>query len=230
MMVGANERERMSSRFKYNTQTLDRKMYRGRRIPVTVVSVVEKVRGEKRNRPVPSLIITYQPPDGALEQCEYEGGEDCIPSNSPLGRLIKTCSNKLRLDDLGGEEGDFKPITGKHLWVVVEPVKQSGGIVHFRWPEAWMTEAEIADHFQLLPPFHFLAGKEQIIEDAFDGYDTGSLIPVVASHSTLRQHMKEVALGIEDGTLFPWLEQHTALRIQEDENGFKTLKKEVTVN
>jgi hypothetical protein len=90
-------------------------------------------------------------------------------------------------------------------------------MTHKRYPNRWMEEAEIEKHFGITAPLKCLQGLENVLEKRLDGVRTGSLLPRCTSISELKAHIKEVSSCITDGSFITWLQEHTSLRVVEDE-------------
>lgn len=201
-------------RFNYAARSLDKQAYRGRTIPAKIESVTEKIK-ENGNLPIPTLVVNYSPPDGTLEIQSYEGGEDCIPKDSDLGRFIAACEEKLEIADIGANE--FKDLEARYVWLNVIPLRTPHGMTHKRYPSRWMEGDDVEKHFGIPVPLKFLTGHEAMLESKLDGTRTGALTARCMSIPELKSHIKEVSDAITTGVFIEWLQEHTTLRVVEDE-------------
>jgi len=198
------------SRFSYSIDALDRKQ--GRTIPVKITDITEKIKDQGKHS-IPSLVLTYEPPDKSLEIQEYAGGPDCIPSESDLGRLIKAFS-KMSINRI--DENNFSPLRNKYFWLTVTPIRTAdGGVSYKRYPVRPMTEEEISQEFGLQPRLAVLKPFVAVLESKFDGVPLDEVLSRAITIPEIRPYMKEVSECVNTGELQEWLASNTGLAIHE---------------
>lgn len=213
----------MATRFNYSSQLVGQRLYRGRSIPARITDVIERVHENGRG-PVPALVITYSPPNDALEMQVYEGAGDAIPVDSDLGKLIKTFEG-MGIDNINAGDKDFAPLREKYVWLEVQAVNTARGVEYKRFPRRWMSEEEINEEFGKSSILSGMEKHKSLIEQQLDGFGVSAVPIRLVSIRELRPYLEEVERAITNDTLTQWLIDNTSLRPVQ-ESGETVFRKE----
>lgn len=197
----------MRTRFNYSVDALDKKTL-GRTTPSIIEDATEQWREEKGGVTIPAIAIRYAPPDGALELQVYEGGRDCIPSTSDLGRLI-TAFSRLGVDDISAN--DFSAILKRYVFITVSPMRNGAGVSYKRFPIRWLSDEEVGQYFA--EPLASLAPYIAEIEAILTGVPVGMALLKLASHEWAKPMITDIDAAIGSGDLQAWLSRHSHLVI-----------------
>lgn len=201
-------------RFNYSAANLDRKLYGGRRIPVRVVNVAEKIRQNGRAS-VPALIVTWETPSATPEIETFEGEQDKITSGSPLGRLIKAYAG-MGIEDISANE--FGVLVGMHHWLSVTPVKTREGQRFQRMPDGKMTDEEISEHWNIQRALAGLDPLAKEIEKLLNGKPRQQTLNIFLTDRKLKKYAPEVSKCLDDGEFERWVADHTSLEQTDKDN------------
>lgn len=202
------------TRFNYSVSALDKAQFRGRTVPAQLVEIEEVVR-LVRDKYVPGILITYVTPAGSQEQQLYEGVVDSIPAHSDLGKLMQAFA-AMGVNNIA--ESNFGHVRNKYLLLKVDPIRNSANGVapsfrYRRLPLRWLDTKEAQKAFGKTDPLSFLEKLVSELEVRLDGVGQSNALSRLITDAAFRDHAPAIDMAINDGTLIPWLEQHTRLRI-----------------
>lgn len=219
MSTGKNE---ANTRFNYSVSALGKDQFRGRTVPAQLVEIEEVVR-PVRDKYVPGILITYVTPAGSQEQQLYEGMVDSIPAHSDLGKLMQAFA-AMGVDNIA--DSNFGHVRNKYLLLKVDPIKSSttnGATPSFRYrrlPLRWLDDKETRKAFGTTDHLEFLKKVVAELEVRLDGVIQKDLLSKLITDAAFRDDAPAIDAALTEGTLIPWLEQHTRLRIGVEDKFF----------